>query len=296
MAKTAGPFNTMIKVANEVHHKSQIKDILNQSHLFDVGIKKIDAQRMEDLKTQPFHLPFDTTAIEAKGSLLIMSKCLTSNNFLVVGLFDEGGRSPIVLGVEHPLFIYYVKVAIGDLGKHNIIDIIEFGVYESKDQLEYYEYQMLDNDDKRPPLSSVGLKFMPSAKFRSTVKQKFIMPQIDLSVFCIKEINDIHSKKFVVKATPNQIPRKPSSKLGVRKRHERPIYLIKTVKEIKKTIIPDTEKRKGTKAAHPVRGHWKLFSDQRYTKMHNKKIWIEPFWSGPQQAIRGGKTYKVLLT
>ncbi len=115
------------------------------------------------------------------------------------------------------------------------------------------------------------------------------------TAFHVFTILEGDTENFILETTPKKVRRPKPGKIP--RSHERPYYTLLTPKKIRKKLgieNPDSKPGIGP-TPHERRGHWRIYSAERYKKMRGKRQWIDPVWIGSSEAKIGNKIYKVRL-
>ena len=100
--------------------------------------------------------------------------------------------------------------------------------------------------------------------------------------------------RFILEQSPLEEPRqRKKDSRKPRRSKERQTYTVIDPTTIRKRmkLVETGIKRRG----HDVRGHWRVYRDDRYINMKGKSKWIEAHWAGPTENVVDGVRYRVRI-
>ena len=102
---------------------------------------------------------------------------------------------------------------------------------------------------------------------------------------------------FIVEETPARWATRPPKLRKVINSTKKPHFICISPERIRQRYIPDPDREStGRKTgAHQRRGHWRLYSNERYRNLKGKRQWIDAVWIGPKEGVVGKNRYVVRL-
>lgn len=282
------PFNLLIKaIENGFANKYNIKEIMNQANLFLFNDDdKIYSEKFEIAKVledDGLRLPFPITAIECKKWASVIMEADTF--YEISGCKSENSS---------PTFIQITTVVTNDgSGGDSYVSGISFDEGRKNIGTSPLEI-MVYFDNKYLTMMSESKFINESARetFKMDAEKGFINTNT-VAVLAVTKINNI--EKFVIEVTPKSLPRKASSKSGIRKKHERITYLVEGATEFRSRGDLKPVKSGGKRGPYWKRGHWRHFEKDYFVNKKGTKTWIKPVWCGETTYEKGGKIYRVIL-
>ena len=99
--------------------------------------------------------------------------------------------------------------------------------------------------------------------------------------------------RFILEQTPLAEPKRRKSDHKPLRSHERTTFTVIDPTTIRKRmrLVETGVKKRG----HDVRGHWRVYRDERYVNVQGQAKWIEAHWAGPTENTVDGIRYRVRI-
>jgi hypothetical protein len=249
-----------------------------QSHWQDIS------QEDEEILQKLFHLPYRTTAIEDKDSVIILGS-------------PEG--DPIGLCGHKYLFIEVAR-----RNSTNTTNMMSDGTTGS---FTAGSFSVIGKELNKPPIIKIGVaivghKINNKFQFNSINELENQSPGIAEILFkerianigvVLEEIRRINlPSNLIVEISANSKTPKPK---GVPRSNARPHYVLLKPGEIRTKYIGFDTGEGTKKTAHERRRHLRLLSSDYYVNKKGQYIVIPASWIGKTEYTQDHKTYKVIL-